>query len=296
MNANRGAHSRWILLGPFFVFLILFWAIPLAGSLQQSLQSNEIYGEAEYVGLDNYRTLLNDPKFFKAVRNTLVYALLSIVLTLPLALLLAHLLRAGFKKARPLLSFILLLPGLTPPLVLSVLFLLVFHGKTGLLNARIIHPLGLDTIHWLRDPDFIMAALVIQAIWRWTGFMTFFILSGLDGIPRDYLDVARLEGAGFWSRLKDVTLPSIRHVLLFCGIYLFIDAFAMFSGAYILLGGSGGTNNAGLLLVTYTYQRASSPFFEYGTSAAVSMTMLPFLLLLFWFILIRPTRQVEART
>jgi ABC-type sugar transport system permease subunit len=282
------------MLLPFFLLLLIFWVGPLLGSIHLSTHSNEIFGTAEVVGLDNFKRLFGDELFFTAIRNTLVYGFFSIVVTLPFALWLAHLLRASFARLRPLLTFLLILPGLTPPVVLAILFLLVFHGEYGLLNALFLEPLGVETVHWLLDPRFIMAALVIQSVWRWTGFITLFMLSGLNGIPRDYLDHARMEGAGGPTIFRLVTLPLMRHILIFAGVYLFVDAFALFSGAYVLLGGSGGTGQAGLLLVTYTYQRASSPWFEFGTAAAVSLTMLPFLLFAMSLLFMRPFKRQEA--
>ncbi|MDP6794333.1 MAG: sugar ABC transporter permease [Verrucomicrobiota bacterium] len=279
---QRTSRARWtpfLLLLPFILFLMLFWLIPLVGGVKMSLQANGL-GQAEYVGLSHYMALANDERYITALRNSFTYTLASIVVIVPLALWLAHLLRATFRRLRPMLTFALLLPALTPPSVLAVLFLMVFHGKNGLLNQLFVMPLGLERIDWLKDPDFILIGLVLQTAWRWTGFMTFFILAGMEGIPRVFYEAARLATASRWRQFWHVTVPQLRPVLLFVAVYLVVDGFSLFSGAFMLLGGSGGTADAGLLTITYVFQK--SRFFEYGTASAISVSLLPLMLLLVW--------------
>ena len=289
---QRTPGARWtpfLLLLPFLFFLLLFWVIPLVGGVKMSLQANGL-GQAEYVGFAHYKALANDERYVTALRNSFVYTLASIVVIVPLALWLAHLLRATFRRLRLVLTFALLLPALTPPSVLAVLFLMVFHGKNGLLNQLFVMPLGmfseqalghgLGPISWLKDPDFILSGLVLQTVWRWTGFMTFFILAGMEGIPRVYYEAARLATGSRWQHFWHVTLPQLRPVLLFVAVYLVVDGFSLFSGAFVLLGGSGGTADAGLLTVTYVFQKTR--FFEYGTASAISVSLLPLLTLALW--------------
>ena len=279
---QRTSRARWtpfLLLLPFLLFLLLFWFIPLVGGLKMSLQANG-FGQTEYIGLSHYKALANDERYFTALRNSFVYTLASIVVIVPLALWLAHLLRATFRRLRPTLTFALLLPALTPPSVLAVLFLMVFHGKNGLLNQLLLMPLGIEPIDWMKDPDFILIGLVLQTVWRWTGFMTFFILAGMEGIPRVYYEAARLATGSRWRQLWHVTVPQLRPVLLFVVVYLVVDGFSLFSGAFVLLGGSGGTADAGLLTITYVFQKTR--FFEYGTASAISVSLLPVMLLLLW--------------
>jgi multiple sugar transport system permease protein len=280
MNFLR-RHAVYGLLVPFFVSFACFWVAPLMEGIRMSFYSNELFGEASYVGFEHYRALFNDARYLKAIRNTAVYTLASLACILPLALLLAHGLRSTFARLRPMLQWLLLLPGLTPPAVLALLFLLVFHGRQGLLNQWLVIPFGWQYINWLKDPDFILVALVFQCVWRWVGFITFFLLSGMEAIPKMYYEAFELESNRSWHRFRWVTLPFLRHVILFCLVYLIVDAFALFSGAYVLLGGSGGTADAGLLLVSYTYQTAFT-FGSFGTAAAMSILVAPSLLLLLW--------------
>ena len=286
IKATGGAAwTPFVFLFPFLFFLSLFWLLPLLGGVKMSLESNGL-GSVEFVGFENYYTLANDERYFKSIRNSFIYTLASAVLIVPLSLWLAHLLQSTFRRLRPLLTFGLLLPALTPPSVLATLFLMVFHGREGLLNQLFILPIGLAPINWLKDPDFILLGLVLQTVWRWTGFMTFFIMAGMEGIPKAYYEAAKLVTSSRWDHFIHVTLPQLRSVLIFVSIYLFVDGFSLFSGAFILLGGSGGTADAGLLTISYVFQKTR--FFEYGSAAAISVSLLPLMLFsLYAFILFR---------
>jgi ABC-type sugar transport system permease subunit len=211
---------------------------------------------------------------------------MSIALVTSFSLFLAQLLKRAFAAFRGPILFCLMLPGLTPPAVLAFLYLLVFNGPHGMLNGLIAAPMHLPMIDWIRDPRVIKFSLVLLTLWRWSGFTTLILLSGMEGIPKTYYDLARAEGAGAWQTFRHVTVPMLSHVLAFTAVFLFLDAFVLFEGAYILLGGSGGTLDAGLLLVAYTYQTAFT-FGKFGSAAAMGFSMVPILMFIVWMLLLR---------
>lgn len=286
----RPCPPYWLLL-PFFVALVAFWGVPLVEGLRMSLLSDTLYGPSHFVGLAHYRALAQDDRFRIGLWNTARHATLTIASIVPLGLGLALLLREVAEKARAPLRFCLLLPGLTPPVVLGFLFVLVFSGRHGLLNTAVLAPLGLPALDWLKDPAVIPVSLLLQAIWRWTGFVTLVLLAGLEGIPRAYVEMARAEGAGAGAVFRDVTLPQLRPLLAFCAVMLFLDAFVSFAGAYVLLGASGGTSDAGLLLVGLVYQTAFT-YGRFGSAAAMSLSVVPLLALGLYAFL--RTRRAEA--
>jgi ABC-type sugar transport system permease subunit len=266
------------LLLPFAFSVACFWLFPVIDGFFLSLESNTLYGPSHYVGLQHYRALLTDARFLRAVTNTALYAALTVMVVLPLALALALLMRQSFAPVAAVVRFCLLLPGVTPPLVLGLLFVLVFSGGYGLLNGLTAF-FGVPPVDWLQDPRAIKIGLVMQATWRWTGFIALFLMSSLAGIPREYYDVARAEGANPFAAFRFITLPLLRRALLFSAVVLILDAFMLFSGAYILLGGSGGTADGGLLLITYMYQTA----FRYGrfaSAAAMAYVCVPLLIVI----------------
>lgn len=277
MSTRSHRRPPFLLLAPFFAVLALFWLVPLARGVLISLQTDTLFGDAAFAGLANYRALAADARFAHALRNTVLYCAMVLAAVLPVSLALAHLLRRVWPGFRGPLQFCLLLPGLTPPLVLALLYLMVFHGPQGLLNMIFLQPFGLPNLDWIGDPRLIKFSLVLLMLWRWTGFMTLIFLSGLEGVPRAYHDAARIEGASAWQRLRLVTLPVMRPVTAFAAAFLLIDTFVLFEGAYVLLGGSGGTQDAGLLLVSYGYFTAFT-LGNFGSAAAMSFTALPLLL------------------
>jgi ABC-type sugar transport system permease subunit len=266
------------LLVPFALCVATFWLLPVVDGFLLSLQSDTLYGPTHFVGLAHYKEVLGDSRFHVALLNTVIYATLTVVVVVPSALALALLIRRSVPAATPVVRFCIMLPGITPPLVLAMLFVLVFSGRYGLLN-RVTGTMGLPAVDWIQDPRAIKIALVMQAAWRWTGFVSLCLLSALAAIPREYYDVARAEGAGAAAQFRFVTLPLLRRALCFVTVVLILDAFVLFSGAYVLLGGSGGTNDAGLLLISYAYQTAFR-YGRFGSAAAMAYIALPALMIL----------------
>ena len=272
--------------------------MPLCWGIKSSFHSNtpidpfnfDVDPVYEFVGLENYKYVLSDLNYRKSLNNTIKFTIASVSIIIPFGFILAHLIRCTNVRLRPVFTFCLLLPGLTPPAVLAVLFLLFFHGDQGMLNNLIVKPFGFEPINWTKDPQFILFALVLQSVWRWTGFIAFFVLCGMDALPKGYSEAARVEGVGQWRFLFFVTLPLVRHILIFACIFLLVDAFSMFSGAYSLLGGSGGTDNAGLLLVTHVYHTAFGKG-NFADAAAISLSVAPVLMLLIFVAVFRPGKR-----
>ena len=272
------------LLFPFLGLWLLFWFVPLFLGIDLALQNPDSgfatseNPKIEYVGVQNFQRTIGDPKFHKALSNTLKYVFGSVICIIPLAFVLAVGLFELPRLYRGILAFCLLIPGLALPGAMSKLFYLFFHGREGALNQYLIIPLGLDPINWMMDPNFIMPSLVIQSVWRWTGVATLFFLCALEGIPNWHFEVAKLEGMKTLTRIRLILVPGVRNLALFVGVFLVVDGVASFSGAYTLLGGSGGILDSGLLLVTYVYQVAfpgGSGRFDLPGATAMSLLVAP---------------------
>ena len=283
------------LLGPFILLWVLFWVIPLILGIDLSMQSADSGfidpkdERIEYVGLENFERALSDKKFHKALSNTFIYVVGSVLCILPLGFLLAVALFECPRILRGILAFCLLIPGLALPGAMSKLFYLFFHGKEGALNQYLIIPFGFDPINWMMDPNFIMPSLILQSVWRWTGVVALFFLCALEGIPKWHFEVAKLEGLSSLSKIRQILIPGVRKLALFVAIFLIVDGVASFSGAYTLLGGSGGMLDSGLLLVTYVYQVAfpgGSGRFNLPGAAAMSLLVAP-MVTAFLYLLLR---------
>ena len=313
--------SFFILTTPFYGLWLAFWLVPIILGIDLSVQNPDRIvshwtgadsfsirqngtsfswnlnsagdvrnekSDVKYVGLANYEKVLSDAKFYKALKNTFYYVSGSVLIILPLAFALSICLFQLSRTFRGLLVFCLMIPGLALPGVISTLFYLFFHGKTGALNQYIIMPLGFDPVNWMMDPDFIMPSLIMQSVWRWTGLVTLFFICGLEAIPRWQFEAAKIEGVDGLQKIRQVLIPNLYHLAVFATVFLVVDGFASFSGAYNLLGGSGGIMDAGLLLVTYVYQVAfpgGSGQFDFPGAAAMSLLVVPVTSLLLFLVL-----------
>lgn len=269
------------LLLPYLAVLVPFWLVPSIYGFYISLHRDSLFRMGPFAGIENYVRLVSDPRFFRALANTALYAAGSVAVIVPLALVLAAAVEEGVRRFKNLFRFAWVLPGLTPPAIIGILFLMVFNGPHGLLNKVLLWPAGSPELDWLKDPTLIRIALVIQAAWRWTGFVVLFITAGLRGIPGVLREAAALDGASRLQYLRHVALPLLRPALRFAALVLTFDAFVTFAGSYVLLGDTGGPEDAGLLLVTYTYMKAFR-FGRFGEAAAMSYTMAALLAALIW--------------
>ncbi len=278
MEIKKNQNGRWLIF-PFLFLLIIFWIIPLFQGLLMSFKVDFPQENQEYDLLYNYSRILNDKNFYKALINNTKYTFGTIICILPLALIFAFILKnIAQTKIRYFYLFCLLLPGLIPPSLMGILFNLTFNGKMGILNQLFVMPFGFQPIQWLKDPNFIMPALILQAVWRWTGFVTLFFLCALETVPKNTIEAAIMDGAGKFKIFYAIELPLIKNIILFCIAFLIVDTLSLFAGSYSLLGNSGGTANAGLVIANYSYSFTS--FHQYNLASTVCLLVLPLLMIL----------------
>jgi len=212
--------------------------------------------DPSWVGAANYSEIVQDPKVALAVRNTLLFAAMSVPAQLLFALALALLLqRAG--RATGFFRTAFFLPKMTPPVAVGVLVLLLLNGQNGVLN-RALAVVGIQGPNWTTDPTWIKPGLVIMSLWT-VGASVIILLAALNGVPRDLYDAAHLDGAGAWSRFWHVTLPGISGAVYFIVIIDTINALQSFTEAYTAFFGSGNTtygNDAALFYAIYLFQTA----------------------------------------
>ena len=289
-SGKEKCSSLFFLIGPFFFLWAFFWLVPLIGSFEESLSlSPELVGKiaaGEQSAWINYERALNDGKFIKSLENTLIFVVSTVAVALSLGFFLATVIFGLSKKIRFICLFLLLIPSLALPGTLATLFYLFFHGKSGGLNQFLMVPLGFEPVNWMMDPTWILPCLIFQAVWRWTGLVTLLLYCGMRAIPSWQFEVAQVEGASSWSKIRTIVYPGVKHLLFFAGIFLFVDGVAAFSGAYNLLGGSGGVLDAGLLFVTYAYQVAfpgGAGRYDLPLASAMCVIVATFTVLISWF-------------
>lgn len=248
-------YAPYLFVAPFIVVFCAFGLYPLVKSLVLSFYITSGPRSRVFVGLANFAFLFRDPDFLKAVRNTTVFAAFSVFLQLPLSLGLALLLNKRWLRARNAFRLVFFSPRLVGMVFVAVLFAVIFQPQFGLLN-RVLHALvglSLDT-KWLGNASLVMPALVLTALWMYVGFNMIYFLAALQAVNRDLYDAARVDGANAWQQFWHVTVPQIKPVAIFVVVLSTIGSFKLFELPYLMLGNSGGPENAGLTVVMYLYQ------------------------------------------
>ena len=258
---------------PALVFFGVFYIFPLAWAVWISFNEWSLLSEPEYIGLENYRLLLADGEFLNSIKVTFYYVFGTCVPIWFLALGLALVFNRPFRFRQFYLSAYYV-PAVISLFVWCLLWLLIYQPSWGL-GTLVTGPLGLDYVRWLNDPELAMPALIILSIVKGTPAYMIIYLAGLRGIPAEYYEAAAIDGAGAGRRLRDITLPLLRPVMLYVAVISIIVAFQVFTPAYILT--RGGPGSATRVLPMFVFENAFE-FLKMGYASAASMLLVLMLL------------------
>lgn len=265
-----------LLLLPAAVLLSTFAYLPTILTAVRSVFAPARGGEpAEFVGLENYAYLLEDPVFLKVAFNNFLYAVGTIPTSITLALVMALVVNARLP-GRPFVRMAYFTPTVLPMIAAANIWLFFYAPEIGLLN-RIIGGLGLPEQNWLGDPSVALTSVIVMTIWKEAGFFMIFYLAALQAIPPDLKEAADIEGTSRWGFFWRVTFPLLMPTTLFVLINATINAVRVVDHLFILT--KGGPNNATNLLLYYVYETAFS-FFDQPYAATVTMVILVVLAIL----------------
>jgi len=272
---------RWplLFLFPWVFGFLVFQIYPIIASLQLSFTNFRLFGDYDYVGLDNYRLLFNDTRFQTSVRVTLTFVALGVPLQLIFALILALMLNKGVPMLKIFRAVYYLPALLGGSVAISILWRQIF-GLNGMFNsilASIGLPETITGISWVSNPSYSIYTLVLLRVWQFGSPMIIF-LAGLKQIPLELYESASLDGAGAVGKFFKITLPMLSPIILFNIIMQTIQAFQSFTPALIVAGPDnlGGVMNSLLLYTVYLFQMGFQ-FFRMGIASAMAWIMLVFL-------------------
>ncbi|KAB8194611.1 ABC transporter permease subunit [Nonomuraea phyllanthi] len=267
---ERADRIGYLFLTPWFIGMAAFTVGPILASLYLSFTEYTLLKPPEWLGLDNYREMLADPRLHKSLAVTFVYVFVSVPVQLVLALALALVLNRGVRG----LSFyrsVYYLPSLLAGSVsIAILWRQIF-GKDGLVN-QLLEPFGVEGVSWVAHPDFALGTLVVLNAWTFGAPMVIF-LAGLRQIPATYYEAAQVDGAGTVSRFFHITLPLLTPIIFFNLVLQMIGAFQSFTQAFVISGGQGGPSDSTLLYTLYLYQRGFGSF-DMGYASAMAWVLL----------------------
>jgi multiple sugar transport system permease protein len=268
--ALRSEHATgWAFVAPAVILVGAFAVVPLVWSFLLSFQKSDLVSPATWVGLENYRRLAHDPVFFDSVRRTVVFTGLFVPITLALALALAKLLDRRVRGIG-LYRLAVFLPVVTSTVATAVVFVFLLDRDYGIANS-VLEQLGVAQQGFLQDPSQALYAIVGIVVWHWVGFGVIVFLAALQGIPRDVVEAAQMDGATRWRVFRRVELPLLGPATLFLLVWLTIESLQLFDEIYVTTPG-GGLLQSTTVVVFYLYQQAFN-LFHAGYATAIAYVL-----------------------
>ncbi len=271
LRQMRKEWTAYLFLSPWFILFSVFTLFSVIFSFYLSFHEwNILEPQKPFVGLQNYIQLLHDSLFLESVGNTLYYTVLSVPLSMVLGLLIALMLNNQIR-ARGLFRTMYYVPVVTPLVVAAIIWKWVYNGDYGLLNYYLLklhiigHPIG-----WLSDPNLAMPSVVMVSVWKGVGFQMVVFLAGLQAIPQEFYDAAKVDGAGVFNRFRHVTIPLLAPTTFFVAVISVIGSFQVFTEIFIMT--NGGPVNRTTTIVYYLYQTAFKEF-DMGYASAMAYAL-----------------------
>ena len=271
MNQERAA---WGFVAPALVALGLFFFLPVAAALILSFTDFDIYavadiGNLRFVGFDNYLHLLETPLFWKALGNTAWFVILGVPLSIMMSLAAALLLDNKLARFKGFFRTVYFAPVVTTLVAVAVIWRYLLHTKYGLINWA-LGGIGIGPVDWLGDPHWSMPAIVLFAVWKNFGYNMIIILAGLQTIPEELHEAARIDGANAFQRLRHVTLPGLAPVLLVVSILTMAGYFQLFAEPYVMT--QGGPVESTVSILYFMYEQGFR-WWNLGFASAIAFVL-----------------------
>ncbi|MEA2623937.1 MAG: multiple sugar transport system permease protein [Chloroflexota bacterium] len=277
---GAGVAGLLFLLPMLVIFGVFSW-LPILRALEMSVEKTNLVAPPVFVGLDNFARVLADPVFWVAVKNTAWFALLALIFGYPVPLVLAVLMSEA-RRFRGLYSVLAYLPVVVPPVVAVLLWKFFYDGSsTGVFNT-ILGWFGMKPAAWLQSAGTAMPSLVLEATWAAAGGTVIIYLAALQSVPAELYDAADVDGAGLWRKVRYVTLPHLRGILLITLILQIIGTSQLFLEPFLFTGGGPANATTTVLLLIYRYAFQNSIGGDYGSATALSVMLAVFLAAFSW--------------
>ncbi|CAI9389394.1 carbohydrate ABC transporter permease [Microbacterium sp. T2.11-28] len=265
---RQQAISGWVFLAVPVLLFVAFLLIPLVVAIVVSFTDYAVVGDFEWIGVDNYARVFQDPIFWIALRNTAYYTALFVPLGVIVALGTALLLNRRSRAVR-IFRTLFYIPVISSTVATASIWFWLLNPQYGLFNV-VLGWFGIDGPAWLYDSQWAMPAIVMMSVWAGFGANMLIFLAALQGVPSELIEAARLDGASSWRVFWHVTLPAISRTMFLVVTLLLIAAFQVFDQAYVLT--KGGPGNSTLTLVYYIYDRGFGRL-EMGYASALSFIL-----------------------
>jgi len=266
--------AGWLFAAPALTVIGLFFGLPVIAALALSLTDFDIYaladmGNLRFVGIGNYVSLLQNPLFWKSLGNTLYFVVVGVPLSVAMSLGAALLLHSKLGRLKPFFRTAYFAPVVTTVVAVAVIWRYLFHTKYGLVNWG-LSALGIDAIDWLGDPQWAMPTIILFAVWKNFGYNMIIFLAGLQSIPEDLYEAARIDGANTWKQFRHVTVPMLGPVLLLVSILTMAGYFQLFAEPYVMTQGGPLESTKSVLYLMY---EEGFKWWNLGNASAVAFLL-----------------------
>ncbi|MGN7311051.1 carbohydrate ABC transporter permease [Alkalicoccobacillus gibsonii] len=276
LNSWRDAVAGWVFIGPMFIGTSILVIFPILSSLTLSFTNWNIvagYENAEFIGLDNFVALFNDPLFIKSLGNNFLL-LLAIPITLFISLTLATIINK-YIYFKDFFKVIFFMPFISSIVAVAVVFRVLFHPTQGPIN-QLLMTLGINNPPgWIADISFALPSVMLIMIWTGIGFNLIIYLAGLQSIPKELYEAAQIDGASAWYQFKKITIPLVSPTTFLLFVTGIISSFKIFDLIIVLTG--GGPANSTKVPVVYLYEKA---FLDLRAGYASSISLVIFVIIL----------------
>ena len=270
----KSTTAGWMFAAPALTVITVFFGLPVLAALALSLTDFDIYALADlhnlrFVGLGNYIGLLHNPLFWQALGNTFYFVGVGVPLSIAVSLGAALLLHSKLGHFKPFFRTAFFAPVVTTVVAVAVIWKYLFHTQYGLVNWALSY-LHVDPVDWLGDPDWAMPTIILFAVWKNFGYNMIIFLAGLQAIPEDLYEAARIDGASRWRQFLHVTLPMLGPTLLLVGILTLAGYFQLFAEPYVMTQGGPLQSTVSVLYLMY---EEGFKWWNLGNASAVAFLL-----------------------
>ncbi|MBB5835197.1 carbohydrate ABC transporter permease [Kribbella italica] len=272
---NKEALTAWLFILPSLIGFLIFTAGPVLAAGVISLLNWNLFSSPTWAGLKNFARLGPDPTFWSALGNTAYFTFVSVPVTIVVSLALALLLNEGVRRIAVFRS-LLLLPYATITVAVAFVWIWLYIPRDGLVNA-VLGLVGIDGPQWLISDNWAMPALIAMSVWKSFGFGMVVFLAGLQAIPQQLYEAAKVDGSNAWQTFRSVTLPMLSPALFFVVVTSVIGSFQVFDQALIMTNGGPGSRTTTLVMYIY---RTGFENYDQGYAAAQSLVLFGFIVVI----------------
>jgi len=266
-------------LGPVLVLFTFIRIIPIMRTAYYSFTNYSLVNpKPALIGIENYKTMLQDPNFWEAFKNTAIITLSCVFVTLTVSLVFSVLLRR-IERRSPVYEMLYFIPVVTPWVPATVIWRWLYDVKFGLIN-QVLGQLKLPTQAWLQNPEQVIYAIILVSIWKTLGYYMIIFSVGLRNIPDIYYEAAHIDGASYFKQFRFITIPLLKPILLFAMIMASIQFFHTFTVAYVISSEAQGSPSYECKVMVWEIYRNGFNFYKMGYASAEAMVLLVFILLI----------------